>query len=641
MMRQWPIGKSGPDMARSPYGIDTVNDIATMGPGRAQQLDNMEYDHGTLRRRAPFIPYSTEQFQDIMSGAIEYIDPTDTERILVGFEDGKVKEITSTSASTDRITGLTTDKRSAFAQMLGAVFHQNYADTPRRGDTTTWRVAGAPARITNLAGTPAAGALTGPYIWIITACIHDGTNVILESDHSNYVSATLATQKQALTWSASADSRVNWYRIYRVKKNQGGPFYLLTEGALGTYSYEDNTADTGLSATVAAPITRNGTMPKSALICQAGQRMVLAQLLDSSDTNAAKAVHVSIIATNRFEMEYYPTDGIHKFYLPGAGKVTAVFAFSAKDEDNAAKDVFLAQRRSCYILRGADPYGTLEPVSHTLGVVGDRAITQSDRGIFFISMRGLEYYGGAAPVLISEHVRTLFFGGGPMDVDAYTGDEYLCMEIHRNNLLITMRDDSSKTWGNKVLVMDLGRFDPAEPVKTAYFTIWNSGGGMGFSHFIPRKDGSLLLFDNQNAYIQKAGTGMYDYIAATALGIPVFISTGGLMSADQNNFKVLHHVNIMQQAMLPGTMDIFADYGQKKSLALVVPSTAVEVDWDKAWDKDWFRGNTGSTTVPVSRDIRGRIFQAKITPPVAVSEYTYIGLSLLYTAVRNLRMVTR
>jgi hypothetical protein len=186
MMRQYPDPSSKTDLARWPFGINVMDDLAAMDARYAQKLDNMEFHKGTPERRPPFTAKSNETRPSEASAALEYIDTTGTARIVWGSMDGKVKEFTSAAAHADRVTGLTVAKRASLCQMLGAAFHQNGEDRPRRGDGATWRLAGGPsaAGVVSL-GATAAGALTGDYIWMVTACIGEGGGVFLVYDIFN------------------------------------------------------------------------------------------------------------------------------------------------------------------------------------------------------------------------------------------------------------------------------------------------------------------------------------------------------------------------------------------------------------------------------------------------------------------------
>lgn len=508
MMRQWP--NRGADFVGFPFGENVADDLIVMRSGYAQRLLNMEYSYGTMRRRRPFVLRNTTRFSDIATGAVNYVDHAGQSRLVFTTNDGKIQE-DDTTGYLERVTTLTAGNRGTFDQILGACFHQNGVDPAQRGDDSNWRVAGAPPALSGLTVLgEAGGAVTGTYLFMITACVEVDGVVILESDHSEYVNITVSSQRFTISWPSSPDPRVNLYRVYRTKNNQGTPFYLL-DSTSGN-SMESNITDADLSAQLSPPVGRNGEMPISRLIRRSGQRMVCADLLDAQDPDASKSVHVSAIAVTSYDAEYYPVDGVHRFRLPGRGKVTALFSYSVKDEDNASRDLFLAQEDSCFILRDTDPYGVLEPVSLIHGVVSYGAITQWGRYLFFVSKQGLMFLGeGGDPVLISQNVNPYFNGGGPLNIPANVGSEYIFLEVHDNRLLITLRDSSGAVWGNKTLVMDLERFSPGDPIKSAHFTTWNITGG-GMALYVPMKDGTLALFDNKNLGILKFGTGYQDYV---------------------------------------------------------------------------------------------------------------------------------
>jgi len=642
-MRQYPDLKSGTDLARWPLGINVMDDLAVMGQTYAQKLDNMEYRKGTPSRRPPFTAKSTETLPAEASAAIEYVDAAGTARIVWASMDGKVKEFTSAAAHADRVTGLTASKRGFLAQMLGACFHQNGEDRPRRGDTTTWREAGAPLAAGALTlGAPSAGALTGAYIWMVTACIRTGGVVILESVHSNHLDGTLAAQRQVINWVASADARVNWYRVYRVKAGQGSPLFLVTEANVLTYS--DNTTDAALSEQEAPPTGRNGTMPVSSIVVQAGGRLACVKLKDAADANASKAVHLSIVATNAYEMELYPVDGVHKFYLPGPGDATAAFGYSVKDEDQAANDLFLGQKTACYILRGANPYGVLEPVSYTKGVVGARAVTQWGRFLFFVSLDGLEFLGPQGdPLLISQHVNAFFFGGGPLNISANVGPEFIHLDIHGNRLLITLRDDSGHAWGNKALILDLERFNPynPKPEQEAFFVAWY-GVGMGMAFFLPTRDGVLYLFDNKNKrLLERASSGYQDTVNAVATNIRAQIWTSGMMAEFLGVLKVIRQINALQQSSADITVDVEADYGYRDAQNRTLSRFVTEEVWNRPWNKAWGASAVFLSSIFLPRTLKGRFFQVKIKIENISPTYTFIGLQIFYSAVKARRMVAR
>lgn len=640
MMRQYPDPQSGTDFARWPFGANVQDDVAVMDSRYAQKMDNMEYRKGTPWRRRPFTAKSTEVFVGQATDAIEYVDATGQARILWGSTDGTIREWTGASTHADRVSTLTAGKTASIMQMLGAAFHQNGEDRPKRGDGTTWREAGAPSVAGTLAlGAPIAGALTGNYIWMVTACIHDGTLVILESDHGNYMQAVLAAQQQPLTWGASSDSRVNWYRLYRTQDGQGTPFFLIQEGNI--LGATDNTRDVNLSEQVSAPLSRNGRMPVSRILAQAGGRAVCTGLVNASDPNAGRAVHVSIVATNRYEMEYFPSDDVHKFYLPGTGDVTAAIGYSVKDEDLAAKDLFLSQSNACYILRGADPFGVLEPISFTKGVLGKKAVVQWRRFLFFVSREGLEFLGPEGdPILISPHVNPYFLGGGPLNLAGNVGDEYITLEIHENRLLITLRDQGGLVWGNKALVLDLERFNPYNPKawEEAFYTVWwVNGAGMAF--FLSLRDGGLLCFDNQNRRIlQRGPAGAYDSANGVDVLIRALLWTSGLMAEFMTVLKVLRHINALFLSEENISMDLVFD----QTIISVQNKTVLRAtEWDRVWDRAWVDGSAFLSTIYLPRNAKGRMVQVRIKCENKSRDFVFSGITLFYSAVKARRMNSR
>lgn len=641
VVNQYPTGKT--DLARWPFGVNVMDDLAIMDQRYAQKLDNMEYLRGDVVRRKPFTAKSTETLPSEASYGIEYVDTAGSFRILWGSMDGKVKEFVSASSHSDRVTGLTAARRACMAQMLGACFHQNGEDSPRRGDGATWRAAGAPTPPGTLSlGAQTAGNLTGDYMAMVTACIRESGVVVLESDWSNIVEFTVAAERQVINWVASADARVNWYRVYRVLEGQGTPFFLEGEGNVLTL--ELNITDALLSEQVANPLTRNGPMPISSLVVQAGGRLACVKLKDASDPNAGKAVHLSVKATNRHEMEYYPQDQSHKFYLPGPGDATAAFGYSVKDEDQAANDLFLAQKTAMYILRGADPYGVLEPISYTKGVVGEGAVTQWGRFLFLVTNDGLEFLGPSGePLLISPHVNAFFFGGGTLNLSANVGPEYIRLAIQGNRLYITLRDDSGHSWGNKALVLDLERFNPYNPKveREAFYVHWYLvAGGMAF--FLPLRDGDLLLFDNRNKrLLQRATSGYQDTVNGVATLIRGLIWTSGMMAQVMGALKVLRQINVLQQSEVDTTLDIEADYGYQDVRNKVIPRFVTEKLWNKVWNKAWGAASVFLSSLFLPRNLKGRFFQAKIKVENATSAYKFLGITAFYSAVEARRLTRR
>lgn len=609
-------------------GEDVSSDIALIPYGYSQRLENLEYIGGNLRRRPPFVDYNVNTLSGDSSNIAEY-----NGGIISTNLDGSIQEVPTSGAVVNRVTGLTASKRGSLSQLSGAIFHQNGTDSPRRGDGAAWRIAGVPPVTVLTGGAKSAGALTGNWAWIVTACVKDATLgvVILESDWSNIVTDTLATQQKAFTWTASADARVNWYRLYRVKEGQGGPYYLVYEA--NATSYTDNTLDSALSAQLADDIGLNGEMPKSYYLTACGQRLVCAKLVSSAtDPQAESAFWLSRVDTSGFKMEAYPRDGLHKIYLPGKGPLTCAYPYSIKDEFQNAKDLFVSQANSCYILRRAEPNGVLETVSTEIGVIGPDAIVQWSRYLFFISRQGLIFYSPEyGPILVSKQINPKFLGGGTLMLANYNKPEYYKMAVDGNRLLIAYTTKTGITNADKLIVMDLERFNPNSPVKTAHFTTW-SVTGAELSQLARTESSGLYICDNVGRRIMKIDTGVtQDKINNVSTIIKVYYEGGGLLGGNFMVWKTLNRLNVLQVTDKSTKVTLSFDYGRRGSQEINLDPVTVAVDWDKDWDKIW--GNAYSFIASKSLNPRnsGYILQVKIRLEEAATVYGLFGYSFALT----------
>jgi hypothetical protein len=286
----------------------------------------------------------------------------------------------------------------------------------------------------------------------------------------------------------------------------------------------------------------------------------------------------------------------------------------------------------------------VEPISFERGAVSDRAITQWQRWLFFISREGLEFLGPDGELhLISRYVRSWFKGGGPLSIGAPAGDEYFTLAVHDNRLLITVRDDSTKRWGNKTLAMHLDFFNPfaEKPEETAVFTEWK-GNGLGHAFYAPLRDGNLLLMDNQNRrLLRRGGNGAADMVAGVSTNMVGHIWSGALLIDSSTWLKVLRQVNVLQISDKDTTMDIEADYSRRKVLGKVIPRQVDTVTWNKPWDKAWIKSIAFLSSVYVSRVLRGRFFRIKIKIDNTSERYVFVGFALFFSAMKVRRLVNR
>ncbi len=640
-MRTYPDSRNfSQDYFDYPRGENSVDTLLKMTglKGYAQNLQNMEYQQGTLKRRAPFIEKSTLDFtaEGVFQGAHEYVAADDTQYILTGHNSGKVKRFVSAGVATDVITGLTAANRIRFETMNGAAFVCNGVDTNRRIDGTAQRIAGAPTKLGTIGNAKTAGALTGTWQWAVVVCIKYGGVIILRSDWSTILTDTLAAERAGLSWTASADTRTTGgytvvYEVSRSRQGVGAPYYLVAETA--TNSYSDNNADTALSATTIDPLAFNGEMPIFKAMTTCGQRLVGVKASDP------KVFSLSNIVTDDYEMETFPSDGRHEIIAPSNGPITALIGFGVKDELDNRSDLFFSQAGSCYVLRGTDPFGSPETISGEKGAVGFDAVCQHGQYLFFMSSRReIEFYGPYGLRTISGKVDTYFKGGGPLNKAGLSGNQYVQLRVWSNYLIVVFRDDSSKTWGNKCLVMDLEVFDPADPKASARFTPWI---GPGFGIVLPCRDGEMVVLDNQNFRMLKRGTtGAYDSIAGANTKIDAYIWSGAILGEYITQWKSIFGLNILCISDADMTGSLESDYNFVDERFDIAQNLTTK-DWDKTWDKSWNASPQWSAFVPVSRDMVGRFFQLKIRVFNTSTEAVYIGSSVNFDTVENPALCAR
>lgn len=649
-LRSWPDPRSGIDIFRPEHGINVADDLSHMALNwvkyawsHFRKLDNHEYDQGTVRRRKPFTAKSTLNFNTaadfgsgsetpgLFQGGHVFTDSGGTTRILHAHNNGTIKEWTAAATSVNRVTGLTTARKVRFEDFNGAVFAVNGAEQPRRGDVTTWRTAGAPVALAApTAGANSAGTIAaGDYIYLVTACIRVSSVVVLESDHSAYLELTYAgLSQQVINWVASGDARVDWYRLYRTKRNLGEPFFLVHEANVTTYT--DNKHDDTLSEQRAEPLGQNGVMPIGAIIAKSGQRLALANLSTNS-----KGVALSIISTNDYEMEYFPNNTIYRFSLPGNGPVTACFPIGNKDEDDNANDLFLAQATACYILRETDPKKSLETISREVGCRNPDAVAQWGRYLFWVSNRGLEFLGPqGAPVMISRFVNPFFLGGGPLSLNGINGNQHIHLKAAGNRLLIAFRDDSTKNAGHKTLVLDLEAFNPFEPTNpaTTRFVLWD---GPGMAFYVEGQTGELYLFDNENYRLLQRASGTQDAIAGTSTNIRAEWWSGALVGELLTYRKRFASVNIFQVSDADTVATFEADYNYRDARDKVIPMNATEKTWNKPWDKTWESSPRWKGCAPLPRRLCGQHLVVKNRATNNGTDYILIGLNLNYVMAKQ------
>ncbi len=638
-LRRFPDPRSGP-WYKMPLGIDIMNTFLEIKNGFAQKLDNMDYQSGTLNRRNAFVGFLLSSNNNLttdytamgaFSLAHEYVDSGGSARLLHAHANGTIQELDKTTGiDTARVTGLTVNKTIRFETFMGACIATNGADLPQRADDSAWRVFGAPAPVTNFAFSSfTATGQSGTWQWVIVPCIQVGGVTVVRGDWSTIVTATPANQKTNFGWTASSDLRVNAYEVYRSFSGLGFPYYLeATVAGRLTVTYQSNVSDAALTGQIIDDSGRNGAAPTAKFVTSSGKRVIFGFIIDATDPDASKTAWFSIIATNKYECEYYPNTTSYRIKLPGKGDLTCVKGIGNKSGQESGTDAFLSQLDSCYLLPQSDPKNQLQPISPDVGVRNQEAFATWGRWAFFVSLRGLEFLGPTgAPIMISMNVNAIFLGGGELGYNGNQGDSNIVLTVCDQVLYIATRQDSGKLCGDTLLTLDLSTFQPYNPdvSSTAKFTIFT---GVGFGYMLYTRDRKVIVFDNQNYRILQAGAGAYDHVGGVQTTIDTNIWSGPIL---QNSPEYVKTISIIELLFITdGSVNprIDGDYGAVStgtSLAAISP-TFVPRSWDKLWDKTWFANTSLGGSIAIPRGINAIFFQFKLQVNNASATFTFIGL---------------
>jgi len=622
-------------------GLDVVNSLALVNPQALTKASNLIYRNGTITRRHAFRELSNEVFTgEVFTGIGAFVDSDDLERVVFGLSGGDLMEFDDDGSSTVLATGFD-HQRVRFQAMRGACFAAD-GGSLWRGDKGAWREAGAPPYVTTLAGVESSGtgaSLVGNCTFIVVPVIEASGVALLKGDWSNIVTVRIVTagKKATLTWTDIVDARVTHYYIYRTLRDVGSPFYYDGKVAAGVQTYISDCTDANLTEQQSDPAGQNGAPPEASIITMSGQRLVLAKLSDG-----AADVHLSAIATNNYEMEYFPTDGLHRFSLPRDGAVTACIGIGVKDEDDNRNDLFLSQLDSCYILRSTDPNGTLETVSGTVGCINPDAVAQWGGFIFFVSKRGVEFIGmNGQPVMISQMINPFLWGGGSRTLAGISGYDYVALTIHDNRLILTLRMDSSLDTQDYALVMDLEGFSPQYPTTTSRWTEWD---GVGFSHLLETRNRDLLLFDNIYGQMLKAEppSSVLGSDSINGIDSPIACSvwTGAQLAFDLQTNKCIRMLNAFVICDQATELTIETNYGETTDSIELTPDNSV-IEWDEIWDVVWSNSDAFMCSEPISRDAIGRFFQFKFEQNVNSSGFIFLGFTIEYTLQKSVNLKRR
>lgn len=556
--------------------------------GECAVLKNIRYVKNTPVKRSGFTRWNNQSWLDygVFKSAHEYIDNDDVTRVLVGTNNGKILEVTTTTR-TKKVTGLDSNSDIRFTSALGRVIAVNGANAPRVGNKTVWREFGALPAVSDLAvAASGTGSFTGNFIHIVVPVkeLASGTAEIY-GDWSNIITTTAASDAQFdLTWTDVSDSRVEKYWIYRTKANLSGPLYYVAAVNTGVEAYTDTMTDANLSATTAPYLGLWGTAPVAKYVAYSGDRVTLANL--SGEENA---IHFSQRAANPYDVEAFPNANspeISKIYVPGNGPIKGTKTIGAIGADGKQTNhLFVGQPSSCYLIKDTDPKERIIEISNKIGLINDKAVAQWSSYIFWVDpIEGLMFWkeGLERPWKIGDKIDPIFFGGGNQGQTENQSNSDITMTVYDDQLMITVRNDGTATEGKETYLMDLNSFYPTDEevaAKTAIFTGPWSNTGLGMAFYLPLAERKLLLFDNQNLEILKYdGTSVVDYIGGTETLAKPRVLTGAFLNETLRNRKSMTRVWVFCYSDNAPTVRVKGDFGNLNVAAtMVVP--AYKFDW--------------------------------------------------------------
>jgi hypothetical protein len=553
------------DLLRGQRGLNMVDYLLNIGPEFTLKSQNVYFFRKTLRRRRGFTRLSTEDWSAASwVGGHEFLDAYGNSRLLVARGNGDILEYQSAAASAAVKAGLATDQETYFATLFGATFAANGDDPLQRIDATenplvecTSRDAGVPAKPSLVVTAGTATGQTGDYAFVATSVIEDGSGTkLLESDWSDLFLLTLADTKQSGTVTpGEVDARVTHHYIYRTDEGGAQPKYMTKVTAAAPVFTNVNVADSALGAF--APMRSKNAVPPTApeKVIACGARLVLLK---------GNVAYFSPSGLNAYDLEAFPT----QLTAPGPGPFKGGVAIPNPGGTPGTNSLFLGQENSCCVLFNCDPTRPLTNLSPEIGLMNSRAIATRGKGVFFVDRRrGVMWWPGEGEEIygVGDLINSILTGEGYQSVSVNDGDANVTLSVWRDMLLLTVRDDNTKTGANKVYQMDLLAFE-RDLLKygPGGAAVWaGPWTGPGFSRFIPMADRTLVLLDNQNRYLLKWDTTTFkDYIAGAEAAVLPAIRLGPSMRETLEENKRIHQFYLYAYANQNSSLRIIGEEGR-------------------------------------------------------------------------------
>ena len=463
-------------------GVDEYHDPIEVADNRKLSAVNIHIDGGKLKKRPGRALWSSVAFPATFQGVHEYVDANGVERVLVAC-DGDIKEVDATSA-TDRDTGLTAEKLR-FQTYRGRCWY-NGATTQRKITETTAARVGVVAPTGAPTVTHDSTGLTGAYLWKYTFVIEVGGVKYWESDPSPALAHTLANENALIACDASADTRVTHRYVYRT--TAGGSLYQYAgkiADNLAASTFDDTVADAALGAV----LETNHGVPEQGQICQgANERMFW---IDDDKLRWSEMAHTEAY------LEYQEATNFKELPKYGLGTgLRAVYNVNA-----AKEDLYVFQLDSTNILSGADPNTPLHTLNSQRGCIShDTIVEWNGSPIFLTNQKTVEIVIGGRLVDITSRNIPVSMAKLITPADASAG------LLWGNYYALCCRTDNTKGYNDQVWICDLRTVREVQPGQAdATWYRWD----VDAQYIMERKDGTILVFDNNAKSVFTLGTSNY------------------------------------------------------------------------------------------------------------------------------------
>ena len=422
-------------------GWNPDQDPTLIRDDQAQDIQNFRLDRlGTLVARDGWDHYVTGPLLDkvTIKGIGRWVNENDPSQFeVVVAANGNLYTVNTASDDyTSLITG-GTDVRGEFTNVRDKLIFTNGFDVPVQFDGTTAQYLGLPAPlVAPTAVTGGAGGLTGTYTYVYT--YFDSASGT-ESNPSDSVVFSPATQRVHISFTDSPDSRVDKIRIYRTT-DDGVVFLRIAEVDTGASPYADNTITDGILA-----VETDNDPPAVADFAAFFQGYMFL------------AKEQTIYWSKPLDVEAWPVLNSTSVPFQGNDTIRSIYAF---------QDVLLVfGYHNLLVLTGSAGDWSITRLDVDVGAVSHRSVVEVEGSVIFLSRNGLWQFPQLQPfaptltrVLANQKLEDLQASAG-----AYVSEERgVWFTIAGNTYTIHLPTQSPS-------------------IYSIHSTVWLSGGENGFS----------------------------------------------------------------------------------------------------------------------------------------------------------------